>query len=404
MGVEPKAKRVRSVFDSFNETDHTGLASSSHSVKGKSLEALYKPPIDLLFKGSFEASKIEGCKKNKWLIVNVQDSSDFTCQCLNRDLWREDTVKEIMRANFVFVQVYFDSVEGKKLINYYRISSYPFLAILDPRTGENVLSFTNISKMDQFMFCEKITNFLCDYESPIKDFCENGEDNDDDTDIVQLDEEESRDSKSSKDDCVLIKNIKTESNKNQFIKSSDLLKELNGDEDEDILINGDSNSSEENFKYKKQNHKNRLDSSNDEEEVVTSKEKPRDYEPKMIRYETPDTNKKDCVLRILYPNGDRLDYCTNGASKFKDLVDYLIKQGYNRKSYELIERLMPTIKQQTETSSEECTSSQKISNDLSKLIITNQSRNLFNLDNLGIKMTFKELNLFPRVFLLLQEL
>ena len=39
------------------------------------------------------------------------------------------------------------------------------------------------------------------------------------------------------------------------------------------------------------------------------------YQPKIIKYETPDSNKKDCFLRILYPNGDRLDFSTNGNSK-----------------------------------------------------------------------------------------
>lgn len=55
------------------------------------------------------------------------------------------------------------------MLNYYRINSFPFVAILDPRTGENVLTF-NSSKLDQLMFCEKVTNFLCDSEAPIKDF------------------------------------------------------------------------------------------------------------------------------------------------------------------------------------------------------------------------------------------
>jgi hypothetical protein len=64
-------------------------------------------------------------------------------------------------------------------------------------------------------------------------------------------------------------------------------------------------------------------------------------QPSQTRYETPDSEKKgkhfsdfdskgksfsnkilfllqkDCVLRILYPNGDRLDFCTNGNSKIK---------------------------------------------------------------------------------------
>jgi thioredoxin-related protein len=47
----------------------------------------------------------EGCRSSKWILLNVQDQTDFNCQCLNRDLWRDETVKEIIRANFIFVQV-----------------------------------------------------------------------------------------------------------------------------------------------------------------------------------------------------------------------------------------------------------------------------------------------------------
>ncbi|CAF0951978.1 unnamed protein product [Brachionus calyciflorus] len=378
LAVEPQAKRVRSAFDGYRP-DEDGLPSSSHSSKAKSLAALYKPPIDLLFKGSFEASKIEGCNKNRWIMLNVQDQSDFVCQCLNRDLWSEDTVKEILKANFVFVQVYFDSIEGKKMLNYYRITGYPFLAIIDPRTGENVMQFHNTSKMDQFMFCEKVTNFLCDHDMPIKDFDENENKNDE---IVQIDDDDSK-------DCVITNEpVKT------TIKASDLIKELNGDD------NQDTNSSEESVKIvKTKPGKNRLDSSSENESVEDKKEPVKEvHQPQMLRYEAPCTEKRDCVIRILYPNGDRLDYCTNGESKFKDLAEYLKNQGYNKKTHELIERLMPNIKP-VEINSSQTT---KISNDLSNLNITNQSRNLFNLEN-DQKVTFKDLNLFPRVFLLLQE-
>lgn len=50
-------------------------------------------------------SKIEGTMTNKWIMLNVQKQDDFECQCLNRDLWRDDTVKEIIKGNFIFVQV-----------------------------------------------------------------------------------------------------------------------------------------------------------------------------------------------------------------------------------------------------------------------------------------------------------
>lgn len=265
---------------------------------------------------------------------------------------------------------------------------------MDPRTGEKVMQFNNTSKLDQFIFCEKVTNFLCDFDTPIKDFNENTEDTND-NDVVQIvDDEDSNSNKNSK-----------------IIKASELIKELNGEQPD--IIETNSNSSDETVTFKNhKNQKNKLDSEDEEQEKKKEeeeKETKEPYEPKMLRYETPDTQSRDCVLRILYPNGDRLDYCTNGNSKFKDLVEYLNKQKYKKQSHELIERLMPNITAavcsgdvKASTSKQKENLNTSLSSDLSNLIITNQSRNLFNLDNQNL--TFKDLNLFPRVFLLLQEL
>ena len=49
----------------------------------------------------------------------------------------------------------------------YGVNSYPFIAILDPRTGEKLIQY-NSSKLDPCSFCEKITNFLCENEPDFK--------------------------------------------------------------------------------------------------------------------------------------------------------------------------------------------------------------------------------------------
>jgi hypothetical protein len=42
------------------------------------------------------------------------------------------------------------------------------LAIIDPRTGEKQMDLGS-NKMDQLMFCEKVTTFLSDFETPFKE-------------------------------------------------------------------------------------------------------------------------------------------------------------------------------------------------------------------------------------------
>ena len=48
-----------------------------------------------------------GVAMKKWLVVNIQNVSEFSCQCLNRDVWSNTQIKEIIRENFLFLQVIF---------------------------------------------------------------------------------------------------------------------------------------------------------------------------------------------------------------------------------------------------------------------------------------------------------
>lgn len=46
-----------------------------------------------------------GKERNHWLLVNVQNVREFACQALNRDVWSNSAVKEVVREHFVLWQV-----------------------------------------------------------------------------------------------------------------------------------------------------------------------------------------------------------------------------------------------------------------------------------------------------------
>ena len=50
-------------------------------------------------------AKYEGQRSNKWLLVNIQDPKEFSCQVLNRDVWSNSAVKDIINEHFIFWQV-----------------------------------------------------------------------------------------------------------------------------------------------------------------------------------------------------------------------------------------------------------------------------------------------------------
>ena len=92
---------------------------------------------------SWEQARQEGREKEKWILVNIQDLAIFDCQVLNRDIWKDAGVKDTVQENFIFMQYSKDDPRGNQYVQYYfqardNQDAYPHIAIVDPRTGEQV--------------------------------------------------------------------------------------------------------------------------------------------------------------------------------------------------------------------------------------------------------------------------
>ncbi|XP_070539054.1 LOW QUALITY PROTEIN: UBX domain-containing protein 7-like [Ptychodera flava] len=166
-GPRPRKRGGRgSVFDRFRdfqaearaqEERMKNLAEGKPVSKKKTLEDLFRPPIDIMHKGTFDTARETGQNQCKWVLVNVQNVQEFSCQKLNRDVWSSPAVKSIIEEHFVFWQVYHDSDEGQKYIQFYKITEFPYVAVIDPRTGEKLLEW---HKVDSLSFCDLATEFL----------------------------------------------------------------------------------------------------------------------------------------------------------------------------------------------------------------------------------------------------
>jgi hypothetical protein len=96
-----------------------------------------------MYKGPWDNAREEGREQKKWLLVNIQNGNVFDCQALNRDLWKDASVVETVRENFLFLQYDQADVRAVQYLNYYfqdheNYDLYPHIAIVDPRTGEQV--------------------------------------------------------------------------------------------------------------------------------------------------------------------------------------------------------------------------------------------------------------------------
>ncbi|TKA49308.1 hypothetical protein B0A49_13080 [Cryomyces minteri] len=117
--------------------------ASENSSKSTLLADLFRPPFELMTHQDWEGARAEGKDLQRWILVNVQDPAIFDCQVLNRDIWKNPQVKETVKENFIFMQYTKNDPRGGQYINYYfhardSQDAYPHIAIVDPRTGEQV--------------------------------------------------------------------------------------------------------------------------------------------------------------------------------------------------------------------------------------------------------------------------
>jgi hypothetical protein len=145
----------------------TGGASEASS-KAARLAELFRPPFELMRQVSWDVARDSGKEEKKWIIVNVQDPALFDCQKLNRDIWKHEGIKELVKENFIFIQYSKDDPRGNQYFQYYfqfrdNQDSYPHIAIIDPRTGEQVKVWSGPPVPNPSDFLMQLVEFLDRY-------------------------------------------------------------------------------------------------------------------------------------------------------------------------------------------------------------------------------------------------
>lgn len=142
--------------------------ASEASSKSSLLAEMYRPPIEIMSRLSWDEARTQGKDKQKWILVNIQDAAIFDCQVLNRDIWKNTGIMDTVRENFIFMQYAKDDPHGNPYIQYYfqhrdSHDAYPHIAIVDPRTGEQVKVWSGIPAPKAMDFLMQLHEFLDRY-------------------------------------------------------------------------------------------------------------------------------------------------------------------------------------------------------------------------------------------------
>ncbi|KAJ5902294.1 UBX domain protein [Penicillium taxi] len=142
--------------------------ASDESNKSNMLAEMYRPPFEIMSRLPWDAARQEGKDNQKWLLVNIQDSSIFDCQVLNRDLWKNKAVQETVKEHFIFLQFSKDDPRALSYLQYYfqghNVSdNFPHISIVDPRTGEQMKVWSGAPVVKSSDFLIQLHEFLDRY-------------------------------------------------------------------------------------------------------------------------------------------------------------------------------------------------------------------------------------------------
>ena len=85
---------------------------------------------------------------------------------LNRDVWSNATIKEIIKDRFIFWQINSEKDESRRYIHLYNVHEYPHVSILDPRTGVKLCTFSGRNLDPLADLTEFIIDFINEFPTP----------------------------------------------------------------------------------------------------------------------------------------------------------------------------------------------------------------------------------------------
>ena len=159
-------KRKLTVFDGQSPSSANGSNSTSEEQtaikKKKTLAELFAPPDHLLLTAAtLDDARSQALSQHRYLLVSLHNRLEFACFELVRDVWKNRSVQDFVAQHFALVQFGMETAEGVRFARLYQVpSTWPFVAVIDPQTGELLASITGITEPDAFL--ERLADIISD--------------------------------------------------------------------------------------------------------------------------------------------------------------------------------------------------------------------------------------------------
>lgn len=172
-------KRKLTVFDGQSPSNGSSSASEESAAikKRRTLAELFCPPAHLLLTAAtLEDARSQALDLHRHLLVSIHNEREFACFALVRDVWNHHAIQEIVGANFALVQFGLESAEGARFFRLYNVpvNTWPFVAVIDPRTGELLASIAGthdpesfLERLSDIISSDRLSDLSDEHRSPV---------------------------------------------------------------------------------------------------------------------------------------------------------------------------------------------------------------------------------------------
>lgn len=108
------------------------------AVEALFLQYLIRPAISST---KMEALKGRFCMPERvivYFLVNLQQYPAFGCYAINRDIWRDELIQNLIEARFVFWQSTTGTRDAIAYAQHFRVSLFPHVAVLNPNHRSHI--------------------------------------------------------------------------------------------------------------------------------------------------------------------------------------------------------------------------------------------------------------------------
>lgn len=134
----------------IHDMDAANFLYSSKEAKKKepallptndSIGKLFAPPHEIICKLTFEQTRKKAKMEDKYVLVNIQNS-EFDSMRLNRDIWKNESIQQIINDFFIFWMRHETDQEAMVFMNTYKVTQLPYICALCKRTGRQLKVWT----------------------------------------------------------------------------------------------------------------------------------------------------------------------------------------------------------------------------------------------------------------------